>query len=153
MARSASISVCVARSGDGTPFISALELRPMTPSMYPTVARNYSLFLLVRSDYGSLSTSPTRYPDDEFDRIWQSETSDNILYINTTDNISGEPLLEIPSAIYRTALVSDSIRWSWDFEQSGDYFIALAFAEIETLNIAEVREFTLSIDGEWKYLD
>ncbi|KAH9289556.1 hypothetical protein KI387_033673, partial [Taxus chinensis] len=154
MARSASISVCVARSGDDTPFISALELRPMTPSMYPTVALNYSLFLLSRTDDGSLSNSPTRYPDDEFDRIWQSETSetsDSVLYINTTDNISAGPRLEIPSAVHRTALVSDSITWSRDFEQTGDYFIVLAFAEIEKQNINEVREFKFSIDDEWKY--
>ena len=46
------ISVCLVNTGYGTPFISALELRPLNSSMYGVVNESQSLFLLNRLDIG-----------------------------------------------------------------------------------------------------
>ena len=45
------IQVCLVNTGLGTPFISALELRPINSSLYVTNFGSLSLFL--RSDLGS----------------------------------------------------------------------------------------------------
>ncbi|KAL9143674.1 hypothetical protein ABFS82_14G249100 [Erythranthe guttata] len=67
-----SISVCVSRSSLGIPFISALEVRGLTFSMYPyqylNDGKNYPLFLRRRVAFGSNQT--IRYPTDPYDRIW-----------------------------------------------------------------------------------
>ncbi|XXG57264.1 hypothetical protein AAC387_Pa03g4469 [Persea americana] len=46
------ISVCLVNTGYGTPFISALELRPLNSSMYGVVNESHSLYLLNRLDIG-----------------------------------------------------------------------------------------------------
>ncbi|KAH9289506.1 hypothetical protein KI387_033623, partial [Taxus chinensis] len=156
MARSASISVCVARSTDDIPFISALELRPVKPSMYPAVTRDYSLLLLFRYDSGSLSNSRLRYPEDEFDRIWGlSRKSKGLLCVNTTDDIRSGNLFYVPSSVFRTAFVTNDtgsrITWQWNVEQTGEtgkYYIVICFAEIQKLSDNAFREFSVFIDRE-----
>ena len=51
------IHVCLVNTNLGTPFISAIELRPLNDKAYVTASG--SLALLKRTDYGSLS--PTVY--------------------------------------------------------------------------------------------
>nr|POF16613.1 isoform 2 of probable lrr receptor-like protein kinase [Quercus suber] len=60
------IQVCLVNTGLGTPFISALELRPINSSSYVTNFGSLSLFL--RSDLGS--EKGYRYKDDVYDRYW-----------------------------------------------------------------------------------
>ncbi|CAM6100084.1 unnamed protein product [Calypogeia fissa] len=58
----------------GVPFISSLELRPLEPDMYQYSGRTLQyLPLLFRYNIGaSYAAPPIRYPDDKFDRIWES---------------------------------------------------------------------------------
>lgn len=53
------IDVCLVNSGSGTPFISALELRPMANSSYQTLTQEgISLHLFSRMDFGSQAMQP-----------------------------------------------------------------------------------------------
>ncbi|MQL76918.1 hypothetical protein Taro_009328, partial [Colocasia esculenta] len=54
-----SLSVCLVNMGRGTPFISALELRPLPNSMYLLVNQSQSLVFTYRRNYGA--TSELRY--------------------------------------------------------------------------------------------
>uniref|UniRef100_A0A0E0M094 Protein kinase domain-containing protein n=1 Tax=Oryza punctata TaxID=4537 RepID=A0A0E0M094_ORYPU len=94
-----SLSVCLLDTGNGTPFISSLELRPMSSDMYPDAMANQSLGLFRRFNMGESnflrpvffsyslnkfcagsisdtdgSTNQQMYPDDPYDRFWWAAT-------------------------------------------------------------------------------
>lgn len=52
VAVASSLSVCLLDTGNGTPFISSLELRPMSSDMYPDAMANQSLGLFTRYNMG-----------------------------------------------------------------------------------------------------
>ena len=54
------VRVCLVNTGSGTPFISALELRPLKNTTYETQTGT-SLSLVVRMDIGSTTNSTYRY--------------------------------------------------------------------------------------------
>ncbi|XP_016554838.2 putative leucine-rich repeat receptor-like protein kinase At2g19210 [Capsicum annuum] len=54
-----SISVCLVKIDTTTPFISALELRPLNTTIYPTLSKSLKLF--VRLNLGSLTNQYIRY--------------------------------------------------------------------------------------------
>ncbi|CAM6090854.1 unnamed protein product [Calypogeia fissa] len=80
----------------GVPFISSLELRQLVIPMYPDIStgRQY-LPLLFRYNLGAVLPTPSvRFPDDLFDRIWQTldaeyDTLPSISRLRAPDNISG----------------------------------------------------------------
>ncbi|KAL4596813.1 hypothetical protein ACB092_12G190200 [Castanea dentata] len=91
-AQSDNMHICLVNKGLGTPFISALELRPLNNSIYDTeFGTSASLVLFQRLDVGSTNGSG-RYKDDIFDRLWSScllPTWDSIntsIAINNNDN-------------------------------------------------------------------
>jgi hypothetical protein len=49
------IQPCLVNTGKGTPFISAIELRPMNKETYVTQSEKSILSLIVRSDIGSIT--------------------------------------------------------------------------------------------------
>lgn len=53
------VHICLVKTGHGTPFISALELRPLTNSTYTTASGSLSLYF--RLDTGSVSNGSYRY--------------------------------------------------------------------------------------------
>lgn len=48
-----SVSVCLVDNGEGTPFISSLEMRPMKSSNYPAATPNHPLLLQDRRSMGA----------------------------------------------------------------------------------------------------
>lgn len=52
-----SVSVCLVDTGSGTPFISALELRPLVDVMYPSANTSQSLVLNYRLNIGPSTNS------------------------------------------------------------------------------------------------
>ena len=58
---SSSLQVCLVNTDSGTPFISALEIRPLTSSIYETQSGSLNLF--TRLDVGSTSNSTIRLAD------------------------------------------------------------------------------------------
>ncbi|KAL4562861.1 hypothetical protein LXL04_026892 [Taraxacum kok-saghyz] len=57
-----------------SPFLSTLELRPLNLSMYATdFEDNFFLKVAARVNFGASSTDAVRFPDDPYDRIWDSD--------------------------------------------------------------------------------
>ncbi|KAG2664785.1 hypothetical protein I3760_16G100400 [Carya illinoinensis] len=64
-------NICLAQTHpDQAPFISALELRSLDAEMYSNVGMNHALFLENRIAHGANQT--VRYPDNKYDRIWNT---------------------------------------------------------------------------------
>lgn len=137
-------SVCVARSNtDYDPFISSLEIRPLSTNvnMYSPVHQNFLMKTNSRINFGQNNTKSVRYPDDEYDRIWDSdlEVVDGIsLYIpiSTNNNVtipfsSDSP----PSKVMQTARSVNNKTENMTFNfvarfGPGKYYLAFYFAEI-----------------------
>ncbi|XP_016473517.1 putative leucine-rich repeat receptor-like protein kinase At2g19210 [Nicotiana tabacum] len=143
------ITICLVKRDTTTPFISALELRPLNITLYPTLSR--SLKLVVRENYGSLTNQIIRYNDDVYDRIWQpgQTTLENI---HTTQVVS-DSFYKVPSAVMSTAVTPITspgtgwISYSWTPGNiSSKYYFYLHFAEVEELLGTQTREFNIYIN-------
>lgn len=160
------VQVCLVRNprlGRGTPFISGLELRPLTAgALYPVVA-NASLSMAVhgRHNLGPDDESLViRYPDDPHDRIWKVLANlRSWSPANTTAavrNVAGDRF-EVPSAVMRTAITVDdgfNVRFYWDAYGSNKalvYFVALHMSELRKLNGSEARIFEIYLNNDLWY--
>ncbi|KAJ8548323.1 hypothetical protein K7X08_030792 [Anisodus acutangulus] len=156
-APSNSIDVCLCCTTTESPFISTLELRPLNLSMYATdYEDNFYLKVAARVDFGAQSNEPIRYPDDPYDRIWDSdlEKRPNFLVdvaagterINTTKYIDTNTREYPPVKVMQTAVVGTKGMLSYRLNL--DEFPANArafayFAEIEDLGKNETRKFKM----------
>ncbi|GAY52362.1 hypothetical protein CUMW_141190 [Citrus unshiu] len=82
LASSPKIDVCLSNATTGQPFISTLELRQFNGSVYLTPFEDhYYLSVSARINFGADSEAPVRYPDDPFDRIWESDSLKKANYL------------------------------------------------------------------------
>ncbi|KAJ4749750.1 Leucine-rich repeat protein kinase family protein [Rhynchospora pubera] len=98
--------VCLVNTGQGTPFISLLEMRQMKSPLYPYVTVTQFGDLYARGDAGG--SKFTRYPNDKYDRIWIPAMIDEWTNISTPQRVSSdfaESLSELPSAVLQTAVI------------------------------------------------
>ncbi|XXG57287.1 hypothetical protein AAC387_Pa03g4482 [Persea americana] len=145
------ISICLVDTGSGTPFISALELRPLKSSMYSPTNERQSLRSRtgVRLDVGSSTNSlDLRYPEDPFDLIWLSEDGNWSSFNTLQKVINPDEAFQPPSAVMMTAIrpVNDSneLYYSWTARDSFMQFhVYMYFAELERLEPNMKREFTV----------
>ncbi|KAJ8638581.1 hypothetical protein MRB53_012848 [Persea americana] len=143
------ISVCLVNTGYGTPFISALELRPLNSSMYGVVNESHSLYLLNRLDIGrSIYKGDIRYPEDPFDLIWKTKEDTSWISFNTTQNVTNkdgaiEPLSTVMMTAVRPINDSDALYYSWTNYSDWQNHVYLHFAELEPLGPNMTREFTV----------
>ncbi|KAL5826957.1 hypothetical protein ACOSQ3_018803 [Xanthoceras sorbifolium] len=156
-APSNSIDVCICCATTGSPFISTLELRPLNLSMYATDFED-SFFLKVaaRVNFGASSKDDIRYPDDPYDRIWESDLDkrQNFLVgeapgtvrINTSKNVDIRTREYPPVKVMQTAVVGTEGVLSYrlnleDFPANARAYAY--FAEIQDLGANETRKFKL----------
>ncbi|GMY34406.1 putative leucine-rich repeat receptor-like serine/threonine-protein kinase [Fagus crenata] len=151
------IFVCLINTQSGVPFISALELRPVNKSIYPT---DYSERLdnKVRNDLGSTSVDSVRYPDDVFDRLWISRSNGFIsksVSINTSSDIDTNDsynIYKLPAQVLSTAIKPASgytLHYNlpdYNDDSSNEYYVCFHFAEIEELKEGEIREFLIDVN-------
>ncbi|GLT74630.1 hypothetical protein SLA2020_464180 [Shorea laevis] len=156
-APSSSIDVCICCATTGSPFISTLELRPLNLSMYATnFEDNFFLKVAARVNFGAPSKDVVRYPDDPYDRIWESDLDQrqNFLVdkapgterINTTKNVDIRTREYPPVKVMQTAVVGTEGVLSYRLNLEGFPANARAyayFAEIENLGPNETRKFKL----------
>ncbi|XVE92253.1 hypothetical protein REPUB_Repub01dG0080900 [Reevesia pubescens] len=156
-APSDSIDVCICCATTGSPFISTLELRPLNLSMYATdYEDNFFLNVAARVNFGALTRDVVRYPDDPYDRIWQSDLDrrQNFLVgvapgterIRTLKNIDVRTREYPPVKVMQTAVVGTEgeLRYRLNLEGFPANARAYAyFAEIEDLAPNETRKFRL----------
>ncbi|XBI19821.1 hypothetical protein VPH35_061252 [Triticum aestivum] len=110
-----SVSVCLINFGTGTPFMSALELRPLLDAMYPFVNTSVSVGHFRRIRFGEATDFITRYPVDPYDRFWEAWSFYYKTYpwmtLNTSDKVEilpGDDFFNVPMAIFQKATTLDT---------------------------------------------
>ncbi|TYI05222.1 hypothetical protein ES332_A10G073400v1 [Gossypium tomentosum] len=146
--------VCLANTGTGTPFISALEIRPSNISTYG----NGSSLELINIGLYDLSSYPgqspgVRYKDDIYDRVWYPSQLPRSVPINTSSDIDTQGsgnLYKLPVEVLRTAVRpfngSNSLSYSSSFASSYDYNLYFHFAELEFFEDKQ-REISITVNG------
>ncbi|XP_060187305.1 putative leucine-rich repeat receptor-like serine/threonine-protein kinase At2g19230 [Lycium barbarum] len=150
------VTVCLVKTDTTTPFISALELRPLNITIYPTLSK--SLELYARLNFGTLTNQYIRYSYDAYDRIWMPFLWDTKAIINTTQDVL-ENTYKVPSAIMSTAVTLDpltatkeSVSFYWTANNITDrYYIYMHFAEVVELPVTQIREFNIYINDNLFY--
>ncbi|KAK6922338.1 Malectin-like domain [Dillenia turbinata] len=156
-AQSNLINVCLCCATTGSPFISTLELRPLNLSMYATdFEDNFFLKVAARVNFGALTKDAIRYPDDPYDRIWDSDLDKRQNYlvgvapgtqrINTSKYIDIRTREYPPMKVMQTAVVGTKGQLSYrlnleDFPANARAYAY--FAEIEDLGVNETRKFKI----------
>ncbi|GLT79308.1 hypothetical protein SLA2020_508010 [Shorea laevis] len=163
LATSPTISVCLSNATTGQPFISTLELRKFNGSVYYTpYEENFYLGVSARINFGADSEDPIRYPDDPFDRIWESDSVKKANYLVDvaagTRKISTEMPIDVssgselpPEKVMQTAVVgmNGSLTYRLNLDGFPGYGWAFSyFAEIEDLDPDETRKFRLVLPGD-----
>ncbi|KAF8408365.1 hypothetical protein HHK36_007514 [Tetracentron sinense] len=156
-APSTSIDVCLCCASTGSPFLSTLELRPLNLSMYATdYEDDFFLNVAARVNFGAPSKDAIRYPDDPYDRIWDSDLNKRQNYLvgvaPGTERISTSKDIDIrtreypPVKVMQTAVVGSKGRLSYRLNLEGFPANARAYAylaEIEDLGRNETRKFSM----------
>ncbi|RWR78157.1 putative LRR receptor-like serine/threonine-protein kinase [Cinnamomum micranthum f. kanehirae] len=156
MAKMNYMSVCLVNTGLGTPFISALELRPLNHSMYKVVNETHSLTRLNQSDFGRRSmynksdvNAGIRYPDDPYDLLWSPYDDINWSPFNTSSkvtnpNVAFQPPSKVMMTAVRPAAQSEALFHAWNVDDlSLQLQVYMHFAELEQLNAGQKRVFTV----------
>ncbi|CAM8943424.1 unnamed protein product [Rhodiola kirilowii] len=157
-ATSGYVNVCLCCATTGSPFISTLELRPLNVSMYATdFEDNFFLKVAARVNFGALNNDVKRYPDDPYDRIWDSDLNKRQNYLVDiapgTERVSTTRGIEIrtreypPVKVMQTAVLGT--KGTISYRLNLDDFPANArayayFAEIEDLAANETRRFKMT---------
>ncbi|KAK0596574.1 hypothetical protein LWI29_016947 [Acer saccharum] len=151
------IDVCLVNTGFGTPFISALELRPLRNGSYPTDP-GISLLLFSRLDIGSMVNDKEnfRLKDDAYDRIWSPYTKSNWVTISSPFSVHNSRSYYLPpSTVMQTSAMpengSNSLVIDWEpSDPTSEYFAYLYFAELDQSQADnETREEEVFFNGEY----
>ncbi|KAG6665183.1 hypothetical protein CIPAW_02G143400 [Carya illinoinensis] len=153
------IHVCLLNTDSGTPFISALELRPLRNNTY--VSESGSLALVARADTDLLRLRKLfykRYKDDKFDRIGSAESFSVWTSLSTPLIVNaGQNTYEPPSVVMSTAATTKDANTSLDFywdvppNDNSGYYIYMHFAEVEELKANQYRAFNVNLNGNFWY--
>lgn len=161
LAAAPTLSVCLSNASTGQPFISTLELRQFNGSLYYTdYEAQFFLALSARINFGAEDTKSVRYPDDPFDRIWESDSVKRANYlvdvapgtqkISTANPVFVGTDLEPPEKVMQTAVVgrNGSLNYRLDLEGfPANAWGVSYFAEIEDLAPNDTRKFKLVVPG------
>ncbi|XP_057761992.1 probable LRR receptor-like serine/threonine-protein kinase At4g29180 [Arachis stenosperma] len=154
MAESDVTNVCLVNKGKGTPFISALELRPIYSPIYNAeFGESSSLLLFKRWDIGSIINASGRYQDDVYDRIWSPYDSPSWDSVKTSSEINVNANgyrapFEVMKNAARPRNNSDALELSWTpDEPNSKFYVYLYFAELDQLQKTQLRKFTISWNG------
>ncbi|KAG1339149.1 putative LRR receptor-like serine/threonine-protein kinase [Cocos nucifera] len=161
LASSPKISVCLSNATTGQPFISALELRQFNNSLYHTdFETQFFMSLSARTNFGAETNESVRYPDDPFDRIWESDSLRRANYLVDvapgTEKVSTAMPVDVnigerpPQKVMQTAVVGKNGTLTYRLNLDGFPGFGWAFsyfAEIEDFGSNETRKFKLAIPG------
>uniref|UniRef100_A0A7N0TRQ9 Protein kinase domain-containing protein n=1 Tax=Kalanchoe fedtschenkoi TaxID=63787 RepID=A0A7N0TRQ9_KALFE len=144
-------SLCLVNTGLGTPFISAIEVRPLKNTTYITTSG--SLDLLRRWNFGS-TISSVRYPDDIYDRIWPAFDWPEMNVLNTSQTVDSDKYTDFrpPNKVLNCGVTpknaSGDIRLFWTpANPTDEYYIYLHFAEVGILQANDTRQFNILLNG------
>ncbi|KAL1208521.1 putative LRR receptor-like serine/threonine-protein kinase [Cardamine amara subsp. amara] len=150
---SSSLQICLVKTGETTPMISALEIRPMGNDSYNTKSGSLALFNRV---YLSNSSSFLRFPDDIYDRQWNAYFRNAWTPISTTRDVGNSIGYDLPKIALTSAAMPTNasapltIEWSSDNPED-QYYLYEHFAEIQDLQANDTREFNILLNGDRLY--
>ncbi|GJN16581.1 hypothetical protein PR202_gb03584 [Eleusine coracana subsp. coracana] len=161
LASSPTLSVCLSNATTGQPFISTLELRQLNGSLYYTdYESNAFLGLSARINFGAPNTDAVRYPDDPYDRIWESDmvrranylvdVSPGTLNVSTDKPVFVSSNERPPQKVMQTAVVGSLGELTYRLDLNGfpgNGWAFSYFAEIQEFVVPETRKFKLYIPG------
>ncbi|MQM03808.1 hypothetical protein Taro_036595 [Colocasia esculenta] len=145
-----SLFVCLVNTARGIPFISSLELRPLSESMYLLVNQSQSLVLIQRRrNYGA--SFQIRFPGDPYDRIWFNVSSGfQTLVANAKVQRNAGDEFEVPTSVLSTAVRTYNTSYYISSHitavnaRAGDrIYVVTHFAEIELLMPNESRKMDI----------
>ncbi|XP_057823856.1 leucine-rich repeat receptor-like serine/threonine-protein kinase At2g14510 [Cryptomeria japonica] len=101
------VHICLIRTSEcDDPVISAIELRLLKPGMYDMAKSGTILSLTERDDMRG-GDNITRYPQDQFDRLWYPWWPEGTNLVNISESISVSNTKNIPPLdVMQTAVVS-----------------------------------------------
>ncbi|KAK1360229.1 Root hair specific 16 [Heracleum sosnowskyi] len=147
------LHVCLIKTGTTTPFISALELRPLdnTDSMY--TIDNGSLQTFNHIDCSQKTDSVIRYKNDSYDRRWIPLNLSNTGISTSLDVDNRKNNFRVPESVLRTACTpdrtSEPLRFYWNATTTSDqFYLYFHFAEVEKLEANQSREFNVYINDQ-----
>ncbi|XP_022155109.1 probable LRR receptor-like serine/threonine-protein kinase At1g05700 [Momordica charantia] len=149
------VHICLINTGNGVPFISALEFRASLNITFQTVVTSLSLY--TRMDIGSIEDRNYRFPLDVYDRIWSSYNSNEWTQVSTnlTVDALGGNRLRLPSIVMETASTpknaSKPLEIWWDSVDSSQYYVFMHFAEFVKPRANQTREFNITYNGDFFY--
>ncbi|CAM0954471.1 unnamed protein product [Alopecurus aequalis] len=154
------VQVCLINTGAGTPFISALDLRPLGNTMYPQATKAQGLVVFLRRNFGSADgKSGIRYPDDPHDRFWFPWVEPALTKMSTTRTVPQNKVsdyFDAPLAVLQTAITprnGSQIQFSWDPQPQANnpspaYYAIMHFTELQILPRNALRDFYINLNGE-----
>ncbi|PNX55272.1 leucine-rich repeat receptor-like protein kinase at2g19210-like protein, partial [Trifolium pratense] len=146
------IQPCLVNTGTGTPFISAIELRPLNKEAYVSYSAKSILSLFFRFDIGSITNLEYRYKDDVYDRVWLPFEWNGMKQLSTDEGLLTKSIYNAPAIVMRTAAtpvnVSAPVQIFFDAENVNEqYYAYLHFNEVEKLAENETRIFNITVNG------
>ncbi|KAL1293055.1 hypothetical protein HN51_053633 [Arachis hypogaea] len=154
------VHICLVNTGNGIPFISAIEFRNMDFNNVYKTSGATTLARLVGLDFGSFTNLTYRYMDDFHDRLWEPYSNDQWTQLhNPISNDLPSNEYELPNSVIWTAATprnANGVSLDFYFDtlnvttQQQCYFY-LHFAEVQNLAPNETREFNITLNGEYFY--
>ncbi|CAL9247440.1 unnamed protein product [Arabidopsis halleri] len=144
------LDLCLVKTDDTTPFISTFEIRPLPNDSYITTSgplKMFSRFYLTDSE------DVLRYPEDVYDRMWNSYTETDWKQISTSLTVNTSNSFRLPQDALKTAATpvnasAPLIDIEYPDSSNDKVYIYLHFAEVQVLKANETREFEISVNGE-----
>ncbi|WZY93308.1 hypothetical protein YC2023_065637 [Brassica napus] len=148
------LQICLVKTGDSTPFISALELRKLKNTTY--LSRQGSLQLFIRADVGATLNQGYRYGIDVFDRVWTPYNFGNWSQISTNQTVNVNNDYQPPEIAMVTASVPTDPDAPMNISLVGvdstvQFYVFMHFAEIQELKSNETREFNIMYNDKHIY--
>ncbi|KAL8170517.1 LOW QUALITY PROTEIN: hypothetical protein V2J09_022321 [Rumex salicifolius] len=147
-----SVDVCLVNTGHGTPFISALELRPLGNAGYAATS-DVSLRLFNRWDAGPAAEDrDDRLTDDVYDRVWFYSRRPFWELISTNKSIqaSSDSGYKVPTGVLATAgqQINGAANFSVTYQlndPTAKLYVYWHFAELQLVGPNQTREFDIFI--------
>ncbi|AET01539.2 putative transferase, protein kinase RLK-Pelle-LRR-I-1 family [Medicago truncatula] len=151
------IQPCLVNTGNGTPFISSIELRTLNNTAYVTNSTKTVLSNFLRFDIGSITNIEYRYKDDVFDRVWfpyEVDWARLNTSLNNNDLVQND--YEPPRIVMSTAATpvnaSAPMQFHWSVDNENDqYYAYFHFNEVEKLAENETRSFNITVNGDFLF--
>ncbi|ESW22550.1 hypothetical protein PHAVU_005G162400 [Phaseolus vulgaris] len=149
------VQICLVNTGNGTPFITVIELRTLKNDIYVTESGSLEYYL--RCDLGS--NTAHRYSDDAYDRFWRTCDLEDWTQLSASisDDSFSENDYKPGATIMNTAVTPTNssaplvLRWEPE-DPTEQFYVYMHFAEIQLLTTNQTRQFNISQNAESGWL-